>query len=536
MMKKPGPSISAKLIISFALLLLSLIGVTALSWRTLDSVEDSARRVATHYAPQLNRISDAQVLMFRLSLEARHAMLVKTPQELEETLQRVGALRKQMLDHLSAFERDITTDEGRERFRKIRDADTVFWRLAGEVVTKIQAGDVDGAFAQLKGDLVPARDAMVKAITEQRGWQEQLITRSVEAASESAMFTKKVVLALALFTFALAVWIAWSLTSMIRGAFMRARTITERIAAGELGSEIYVKPGDEFGYLFASLANMQASLVQVLGGMRSVARQVAQASAEIDVTARDLAQGTDSQSNAIAGTTAATARMTESARGSAASVDTVSGLASEASRVATEGGQVVAQVVEKMRGIDDSSRKIGEIVNVIDGIAFQTNILALNAAVEAARAGEQGRGFAVVATEVRNLAQRSAAAAREVKALIAESAQRVESGSALVERAGQTMSAIVQSVQQVTDVMGEIAAAARDQAAGVESVNRAIGEIESAARRNAERVARTQDAATELRTQAEALDRAVGQFRFELSPAGAAPRSMPAATPVLAAA
>jgi methyl-accepting chemotaxis protein len=356
---------------------------------------------------------------------------------------------------------------------------------------------------------------MVAAIAEQRLWQERLIIDAVEAASAAAFRTKIVVVALSLLTFGLALWVAWSLTRMISGAFARARAITERIADGDLSSEIYVKPGDEFGYLFASLANMQSSLVKVIGGVRRVAAQVTQAAQQIDRATDDLAAGTRTQSSALDGTAAATERITESARGSAASIGSVSTLAADASRVATEGGAVVTQVVQTMRGIDDSSRRISEIVNVIDGIAFQTNILALNAAVEAARAGEQGRGFAVVASEVRNLAQRSAAAAREVKALISESAGRVQTGSALVQQAGETMSAIVTSVQQVTDLMGGLAASAREQSDGVASVNAAIGEIDRAARSNAERVDRSQVAAAALREHAQALEAAVAAFRID---------------------
>ncbi len=282
MINRSRPSISVKLVISFALLLLSLVAVTVIAWQTLDAVESSARRIASHYAPQVTRISDAQMAMFRLSLESRHAMLSKTPEELEQTLQRIGTLRKQMLDNLDTFEDNLTTEMGRERFRKIREADATFWRLGGEVLGKVKSGEIDAAFAQLKGELVPARDTMVAAIAEQRLWQERLIIDAVEAASAAAFRTKIVVVALSLLTFGLALWVAWSLTRMISGAFARARAITERIADGDLSSEIYVKPGDEFGYLFASLANMQSSLVKVIGGVRRVAAQVTQAAQQID--------------------------------------------------------------------------------------------------------------------------------------------------------------------------------------------------------------------------------------------------------------
>jgi methyl-accepting chemotaxis protein len=495
-------------------MLLSLVAVTIVAWSTLNRVEQAAERTATRFAPQLNRISDVQVLMFRLSLEARHAMLATSPQELDETLQRIGSLRKTMVDHLQAFEEDLSTEGGKARFARIREADAVFWRLGGEVLGKVQAGNVDAAFDQLKRELVPARDIMVAAIADQGAWQQEIMLAAVEEAKRAADRTKTVVLVLSLLTFALALWIAFSLIRMITGAFARARAITERIAGGDLAFDFYVKPGDEFGHLFASLAHMKQRLRDVLASVREASVQVGSASHQVDHACRDLSAGVRSQAGSLADTSKATVRMADAVAGSVGRIERVSGLAAEASRVATDGGAVVTQVVDTMERIDESSRQIAEIVNVIDGIAFQTNILALNAAVEAARAGEQGRGFAVVASEVRNLAQRSAAAAREVKALIAESATRVESGSRLVQQAGQTMTSIVTSVQQVTDLMSDIAAAAREQNASVEDVNRAMHEIDQRAQHSAGLVEHASDGAATLRTQAEALQAAVARFRL----------------------
>jgi methyl-accepting chemotaxis protein len=507
--------IGRKLALIQGLLLTVIVIVATVAFATLDRVAGTAERVAERYAPQLDRISDVQMLMFRISLEARHAMLVEAGPDRDATFQRIGQFRQEMLDKLKTFEAGITTDQGKANLQKIREADAVFWRLGGEVVGKIQAGDVPAAFAQLNAELVPARDAMVKHIAAARTWQGQLVLSSVEQAQQQANQIKLIVPAVALIGSALAAWLSWSLAQMMRGAFRRANQVTQRIAAGNLSDDVYVRKGDEFGYLFESIVDMQGRLLGVVGHVRDVARQIGQSAQAIDDANQELARLTESHAASVSGTTDSTRRMTDSVRQSAENVETANQLASEASKVAVRGGEVVSEVVSTMRGIDDASKRIGDIVNVIDGIAFQTNILALNAAVEAARAGEQGRGFAVVAGEVRSLAQRSAAAAREVKTLIQDSVSRVNSGSEMVDQAGQTMQRIVASVNQVTTLMGDIAGATRDQRDGVEAVSSAVEEIGSATSYSVAAVRRSNEAAAALREHARALEDAVAAFNLK---------------------
>jgi methyl-accepting chemotaxis protein len=303
---------------------------------------------------------------------------------------------------------------------------------------------------------------------------------------------------------------------MLRGAFRRAIGVTQDIAGGNLADAVYVRKGDEFGRLFTAIVEMQNRLNGVVSNVRGVAEQIGRTAHEIDAANGELATGTRSQADSVSGTTASTQRMTDAVRRSAASTESVSRLAAEASDVATSGGRVVGQVVETMKGIDESSKRIADIVNVIDGIAFQTNILALNAAVEAARAGDQGRGFAVVAGEVRALSHRSAEAAREIKALIGESVARVQSGSALADEAGHTMQRLVGSVLEVTTLMAGIAEAIRGQAEDVETVNRSVLTIDAAAQRNADVVERSNAASAELRRQAAALEEAVSAFNLDV--------------------
>ncbi len=508
--------IDRKLALIYGTLMATLVLVAGLSFVALQSLERSAERVATRYAQQLDTVSDVQMLMFRISLEARHAMLVDTPEAREATFARIGQFREEMMSKLAGFESRISTDQGRASLAKIRQADTLFWRLGGEVVTKIKAGDVRGAFAQLDGELVPARDTMVRHIAELRQWQQQLVVQAVNDSMAVADRTKTAVLVAAVLGAVLAAWLACSMVRMMRGAFARAQTVTRRIAGGDL-TGIWVRRGEEFGQLFESIVDMQQRLLQVVGRVRDVAGRIVQSAQAIDEANQALAAASHTHADSVRATGDSTERMHEAVGRSRESVERVHALAREAADVAGHGGGVVGEVVSTMRGIDDASKRIADIVNVIDGIAFQTNILALNAAVEAARAGEQGRGFAVVAAEVRSLAQRSAQAAREVRTLIEDSVRRVDSGAALADQAGQTMQRIVGSVTQVTELMNQVAASARHQTNEVGAVKGAVDHIGGATDRSLQAVQRSSEAAAELRSQARDLDAAVAAFNVPLS-------------------
>jgi methyl-accepting chemotaxis protein len=294
----------------------------------------------------------------------------------------------------------------------------------------------------------------------------------------------------------------------------QSRLLAERIATGDLSSQVADRGGDEIARLIQALNTMQGSLGSIVGQVRHSSESIQVASAEVASGNADLSQRTEETASNLQQTASSLEQLTGNVRQSADAASQANQLAASASAVASRGGEVVAQVVTTMAEINDSSRRIADIIGTIDGIAFQTNILALNAAVEAARAGEQGRGFAVVASEVRSLAQRSAEAAREIKTLIGASVERVESGTRLVQNAGSTMNEIVASVQRVTDVIGEITAASAEQSSGIGQVNGAVNQLDQMTQQNAALVEESAAAAESLRDQAARLNQAVGTFRL----------------------
>jgi len=290
--------------------------------------------------------------------------------------------------------------------------------------------------------------------------------------------------------------------------------VADRMAQGDLTAHIELTGNEETVRLLQSMSNMQKNLKEIIVGVRSTAESVASASSQIAQGNQDLSQRTEEQATALGQTTSAMVQLESTVKLNTDNAQQANQLACGASAVATRGGSVVDQVVGTMRGINESSKKISDIISVIDGIAFQTNILALNAAVEAARAGEQGRGFAVVAGEVRNLAQRSANAAKEIHGLITASVTRVTEGSQLVDEAGATMREIVSSIQRVTDIMGEISSASAEQGQGVDQVSKAITEMDRTTQNNAALVEESAAAASSLRDQAHRMVQAVGIFKL----------------------
>lgn len=313
------------------------------------------------------------------------------------------------------------------------------------------------------------------------------------------------------------VTLAWLVSRRIKKALDRAIIVSERIAEGDLTGEIQIDSQDETGKLLESLKEMNKGLARIVGEVRTGADSIATATEQIAAGNTDLSQRTEEQAAALEETASSMEELTSTVKQNADNAQQANQLAISASSVAVKGGDVINRVVRTMESITDSSKKISDIIRVIDGIAFQTNILALNAAVEAARAGEQGRGFAVVAAEVRSLAQRSAAAAKEIKTLIEDSVDKVKDGSKLVEEAGHTTQEIVTSIKRVTDIMAEISAASVEQSSGIEQVNTAITQMDDVTQQNAALVEQAAAAAESLEEQAQQMVQVVTRFKLEES-------------------
>ena len=339
-------------------------------------------------------------------------------------------------------------------------------------------------------------------------------TGAVQAAKERVEFWRWMEILGSVIMLGLFFVVFFRIFTRIVDSMHKAVGFTEAVAEGDLTKDLQSSGHDEVAQLTNALGQMRNKLVQVVSTVRQGSDSVNTASAEIAQGNHDLSARTESQASALEETAASMEQLSSTVRQNADNARQANQLAQSASSVATQGGQVMSQVVQTMEGISDSSRKIADIINVIDGIAFQTNILALNAAVEAARAGEQGRGFAVVAGEVRSLAGRSADAAKEIKQLISESVNRVDAGTQLVGQAGATMNEVVTSIRRVTDIMGEISAASSEQSAGVSQVGEAVTQMDQVTQQNAALVEEMAAAASSLRGQAQELVQAVAVFKL----------------------
>ena len=385
----------------------------------------------------------------------------------------------------------------------------------------------DVAMTLINGQYNPAVATYLADLREFVKMQERALAVAQVQTKEAMAFTMTLVgCAMVLLVVMALVGARWLIRTILL-PLAYANALAARIADGDLSSHAEVARSDEFGDLLRSLLAMSQSLGRMVYQVRQSTDSIAVASTEIAVGNNDLSQRTEQTSSDLQQTSSAMAQLTHTVQQSVVSAQLASQLAANASAVAERGGAVVAQVVATMQDINASSKKISDIVGVIDGIAFQTNILALNAAVEAARAGEQGRGFAVVANEVRNLAQRSAQAAKEIKSLIDESVGKVESGARLVGAAGTTMNDIVQSVRQVTTTINEITASASTQSAGIAEVNQAVGNLDQMTQQNAALVEQSAAAAQSLREQAAQLTQIVAAFK--ISGAGVLTAVTPAA-------
>lgn len=369
----------------------------------------------------------------------------------------------------------------------------------------------------------PATAKWQEAIDENLALQEVQANAAHDAAKEAYRATLLVLGLVAVLVSSTSLGIAIYISRSIVGPMSEAVTVARAVASGDLTTRIEVNSNDETGDLMKALRDMNDGLATIVGEVRIGTEAIAAASGQVASGNQDLSSRTEAQAGSLEETASSMEELTSTVKQNADNARQANQLAISASEVATKGGAVVSQVVETMNSISDSARKIADIISVIDGIAFQTNILPLNAAVEAARAGEQGRGFAVVASEVRTLAQRSANAAKEIKALISDSVAKVADGNRLVGDAGATMHDILESVKHVTDIMGEITAASQEQTSGIEQINQAINQMDEATQQNAALVEQAAAAASSMEHQAANLTALVSRFKVSVVGAVAAP-------------
>ncbi|OFJ46582.1 chemotaxis protein [Janthinobacterium lividum] len=446
----------------------------------------------------------------------------------DSSLEPLASGQRDFAEHLQKI-RALTADNPAQldRLKTLEGAQKQWLATAIEPVIGLRrAAVVDGSLdavvaAEQAGKGKAAMDAMRIVLADIGKTESMLLAQRALDVAALKLRTTLVLLGGGATAALLACMLAILLTRNITRPLAEAVALAQRVAQGDLSSDIVVRSHDETGQLMAALRDMNTALVSIVGEVREGTDTIATASAQIAVGTMDLSSRTEQQASSLEETASSMEELTAAVKQNADNALAARSLASAASAVAVKGGAVVSEVVQTMGSINDSSRKIADIIGVIDGIAFQTNILALNAAVEAARAGEQGRGFAVVATEVRNLAQRSASAAKEIKSLIDDSVDKVGAGSKLVDQAGATMQDVVDSVQSLSAIIGDITDASEEQRLGIEQVNEAISQMDQVTQQNAALVEEAAAAATAMQDQAAQLSHAVQVFRLTDAPQSA---------------
>jgi len=505
--------------LGFSVAILFLVINGAVSLKSLDSVNQGLTTVYVDRVVPLQglkAIADAYAIDVIDAVNKANSGLVNAEDALKGVQNANQAIQKEWDAYMATT---LTVEEAKlaeEAQKLFGPANQDIQRL--EAALRGMSGNVQGQLAEFDGALYASIDPISSKITELVELQLRVAKEVNDSAA--AQFKRMVVLTLVLIVAAILVsalvgfWLIRYIMNQLGGEPAYAVEVARAISGGDFSKSVSLEKGDNSSLLFA-VNVMRENLTGMVGNIRHSAEAIATASSQIAAGNLDLSSRTEQQASSLEETASSMEELTSTVKQNAENARQANQLVVSTSDVAVKGGQVVGQVVDTMASIKESSRKIADIIGVIDGIAFQTNILALNAAVEAARAGEQGRGFAVVASEVRNLAQRSAGAAKEIKALIEDSVGKVDAGGRLVDEAGKTMDEVVSSVKRVTDIMSEIAAASQEQSAGIEQVNQAITQMDDVTQQNAALVEQAAAAAESLQDQAGKLAEVVSVFKLD---------------------
>jgi len=518
-MRAGNLKIGVRLAMGFAVVLVLMVTMAVLGLARMAGVQDRLREVIDVNNAQGQQLLAMQSAVTDTSIAVRNLALLTDKGAMQREADHVKSERlvfAQAQDKLgkSLAQESGTTDQQKRLFDKIGRLQASLQPLTEKAVQLGLENKTEELTSALLVDLRPVQEQLLAALAE-LAVEEERITQEDAAAAESEYHqARTLMLALCALAIAVGALVAWLASRSVTRPLAQAVQVAQAVAGGDLTTRIEATATDETGLLMKALQDMNDSLARVVGQVRVGTDTIATASSQIAGGNQDLSQRTEEQAASLEQTAASMEELTGTVKQNAENAQHANQLAQTACDVAVRGGSVVGQVVDTMTAINGSSKKVVDIISVIDGIAFQTNILALNAAVEAARAGEQGRGFAVVAAEVRSLAQRSAAAAREIKGLIDTSVEKVDAGSQLVAEAGRTMEEVVASVRRVTDIMAEISAASQEQTRGIEQVNQAIAQMDQVTQQNAALVEEASAAAQAMREQAAGLVASVSVFKI----------------------
>lgn len=522
-MKLSDLSIGTRLGGAFATMLILAAATAVITGLNIGRLTDELADISSRRLDIIDQTRTLKDSANIVALSLRNATLMSEPPQIETEIGLVQAARERIRDLFKSLDTEILSEAGKANLKDIKDTRTGYAEALDGVIPLIRVNNDDEARTRILADVATHQGRYFDAIDKLSAQQQQLLREVAHETVAQAMRAGWIVIGLAVVGLLLGVAFAVALARSVTRPVLAVTRICQRIEAGELSTPIDVDRRDEVGQLMASLKAMQANLSMIVTGVRRSADSVATASAEIASGNMDLSQRTEQQASALQQTASTMEELGSTVNSNAQSASQANDHAQATSNVALKGGEVVQKVVATMQAITESSREIGDIIGVIDGIAFQTNILALNAAVEAARAGEQGRGFAVVAAEVRGLAQRSAEAAREIKTLIGRSVEQVGHGSELVERAGRTMTEIVESIRASSTIVSEIAAASAEQSHGVAQAGAAISQMDQMTQQNAALVEQSAAAARSLSDQAAQLVHAMSIFQVHADPGAVLP-------------